>query len=128
MSALSDEFRDAILEIAADLNEAVTAQLIEETGRVYDPSTGDYDNGVEVVWEFACPPISAPRQVVAGSEEAVVESGLIQMPRLTRTDGSIVVPQRGQRVSLLGITYVVESVKPIQVGGGYAGFTLGVRA
>ena len=50
------------------------------------------------------------------------------MPRIERTDGSIVVPQRGQRVRLLGVVYVIESVKPIQVGGGYAGFTLGVRA
>lgn len=128
MSDLTDEFRDAILEIAGDLNEAVTAQLIEEPDRIYDVGSGGYSDGTAIVWEFACPPISAPRQVVSGAEEAIAESGRIQMPRLTRADGSIVVPQRGQRVSLLGVTYVVESVKPIQVGGGYAGFTLGVRA
>lgn len=127
MSDLTDEFRDAILELAGDLNEGVTAELIEEADRVYSPETGSYTDGESTTWEFACPPIGAPRAVVPGAAEVVTEIGRITMPRVERTDGTVVVPLRGQRVRILGVVYVIESVLPIQVGGGYAGFVLGVR-
>lgn len=127
MATLAERVEASIVRLGQRLNGGVTATLTEVADRVYDRATGSYTGGTSTSWEFITPPLAAPRRQRPGAEESTTSAGWITMPAMRRADDSIVVPQAGQTVTYLGVVYTIVAVKPIQVGGTYAGFRMEVR-
>lgn len=124
MSALTERMVAALGKIADKLGEGLTATLTTVIGQVYDPTTGGYtDAGTAEEWTFACAPVYfASEGARGGGDEAVGGGPSFTMPRVLRSDGSIVEPKRGDRLTVGGVTYQVVRVHPVQIGDGIAGY------
>lgn len=126
MSILTEKMVEALERIAVKLGEGLTATITMDRDRVYDPTTGTYsDSGTTESVTFPCaPPVAPKRSARGGGDEAEGSNPMLTMVRTLRSDGSLVEPQRGDRVEVSGRTYQVLAVAPIGFGDGTAGFTM----
>ena len=70
-----------------------------------------------------CAPVVFPRlRARGGGDESIGGNPTFTMPRVLRSDGSLVEPKRGDRLTVGAIVYSIQTVNPIAIGDGIAGY------
>lgn len=127
MSALTEEFKDAIAELAVDLGEGVTATLIQfPATATFAPESQRYADSTPTEFVFTCHPPTAAVGTVAGMSE--VQRGILTLVIPTEADdGTAMTPRTGDRMRFNSVIYQLVSADPIYIGTGICGYLCEVR-